>query len=67
MTPTITDEPDRRRFEIAVHGAVVGFAEYRRRPGVISFMHTEIDTSREGEGLGMLLPLYSLSPSRVAT
>lgn len=37
MAPTVTDVSDRRRFEIAVDGAVLGFAEYRRRPGVISF------------------------------
>ena len=28
----VTDVADRRRFEIAVDGTVVGFAEYRRRP-----------------------------------
>jgi len=37
---------DRRRFEIAVDGAVLGFAEYRRRPGVITSIHTEIDPAR---------------------
>jgi hypothetical protein len=31
----VTDVADRRRFEIAVDGTVVGFAEYRLRPGVI--------------------------------
>jgi hypothetical protein len=36
MAPTVTDVSDRRRFEIAVDGAVLGFTEYRRRPGVIS-------------------------------
>ena len=55
MAPTVTDAQDSRRFEIAVDGAVVGFAEYRRRPGIISFLHTEIDTSRKGQGQGTLL------------
>jgi hypothetical protein len=41
--PTVIDVSDPRRFEIAVDGAVVGFADYRRRPRVISWMHTEID------------------------
>jgi predicted GNAT family acetyltransferase len=54
-TPTVTDVADRRRFEITVDAAVVGFAEYRRRPGVISFIHTEIDAARNGEGLGTML------------
>lgn len=55
MAPTVTDVSDRRRFEIAVDGAVLGFAKYRRRPGVMSFIQTEIDPAHEGEGLGTLL------------
>ena len=62
--PTVTDVSDRRRFEIAVDGAVVGFAEYRRRPGVISFIHTEIDPARNGEGLGTLLVKAALDTAR---
>jgi hypothetical protein len=46
MAPTVTDVSDRRRCEIEVDGAVLGFAEYRRRPGVIAFIHTEIDPAR---------------------
>ena len=64
MAPTVTDVSDRRRFEIAVDGAVVGFAEYRRRPGVISFIHTEIDPAHKGEGLGTLLVKTALDTAR---
>ena len=64
MAPTVTDVSDRRRFEIEVDGAVLGFAEYRRRPGVISFIHTEIDPAREGEGLGTLLVKAALDTAR---
>jgi predicted GNAT family acetyltransferase len=64
MAPTVTDVSDRRRFEIAVRGAVLGFAEYRRRPGVISFTHTEIDPARKGEGLGTLLVKAALDTAR---
>ncbi len=62
--PTVTDASDRRRFEIAIDGAVLGFAEYRRRPGVISFIHTEIDPARNGEGLGTLLVKAALDTAR---
>jgi predicted GNAT family acetyltransferase len=62
--PTVTDVSDRRRFEIAVDGAVLGFAEYRRRPGVISFIHTEIDPAHKGEGLGTLLVKAALDTAR---
>jgi uncharacterized protein len=63
-TPTVTDVADRRRFEITVDAAVVGFAEYRRRPGVISFIHTEIDAARKGEGLGTMLVKAALDTAR---
>ena len=64
MAPTVADVSDRRRFEIAVDGAVLGFAEYRRRPGVITFLHTEIDPAHEGEGLGTLLVKAALDTAR---
>ncbi len=64
MAPTVTDVTDRRRFEIAVGGAIVGFADYRRRPSVISLIHTEIDPARKGEGLGTLLVKAALDTAR---
>ena len=64
LAPTVTDVAERRRFEIAVDGAVVGFAEYRRRPGVISLIHTEIDPARNGEGLGTVLVKAALDTAR---
>jgi uncharacterized protein len=64
LAPTVTDVSDRKRFEIAVDGAVLGFAEYRRRPGIISFIHTEIDPARNGEGLGSLLVKTALDTAR---
>ena len=64
MVPTVTEVSDRRRFEIEVDGAVLGFAEYRRRPGVITFIHTEIDPAHEGEGLGTLLVKAALDTAR---
>ena len=64
MAPTVADVSDRRRFEIEVDGAVLGFAEYRRRPGVITFLHTEIDPVHKGEGLGTLLVKAALDTAR---
>ncbi len=52
FAPTVTDVPDRDRFEVAIDGDVAGFAQYHRSPGTIAFVHTEIDPSHEGEGLG---------------
>ena len=39
----VIDVPDRSHFEVRVGGEVAGFAEYRRRPGLIAFIHTVID------------------------
>ena len=64
MTPTVTDVPERGRFEIAVDGVAAGFAEYRRRPGVILFLHTEIDPAHEGAGLGTALVRAALESAR---
>jgi predicted GNAT family acetyltransferase len=64
MTPTVTDVPERRRFEIDVDGGVVGFAEYERSPGVIAFVHTEIDAAVGGAGLGTLLVTAALDTAR---
>jgi hypothetical protein len=64
MAPTVTDVPDRGRFEIEVDGAVLGFAQYRRRPGVIVFIHTEIDPAHKGEGLGTMLVTAALDTAR---
>lgn len=64
VTPTITDVPAQKRFEISVGADVAGFVEYRRRPGVISLLHTEIDPSREGGGLGSLLVKAALDSAR---
>ena len=66
VTPTVTDVPAHKRFEISVGGDVAGFVEYRCRPGVISLLHTEIDPSREGGGLGTLLVKAALDSARAA-
>jgi predicted GNAT family acetyltransferase len=64
IAPAFSDLSDRRRFEITVDGVALGFAEYRRRPGFISFIHTEIDPARNGEGLGTMLVRAALDTAR---
>jgi uncharacterized protein len=48
----IIDNPDHKRYEIRVSDEVAGFVQYRRRPGLIALIHTEIDPRFEGQGLG---------------
>ena len=60
----VVDEPERSRFEIRVDGDVAGFTEYRRRPGLIAFIHTLIDPRFEGRGLASQLVRTALLEAR---
>jgi hypothetical protein len=60
----VVDVPDRSRFEIRVGDEVAGFTEYRRRPGLIAFVHTLIDPRFEGQGLASQLVRTALSQAR---
>lgn len=60
----VVDVPDRSRFEVRVGGELAGFAEYRRRPGLIAFIHTLIDPRFEGQGLASNLARTALSEAR---
>jgi len=60
----VLDAPERSRFEIRVEGETAGFTEYRRRPGLIAFIHTEVDRRFEGRGLASQLVRAALSEAR---
>jgi uncharacterized protein len=62
----VLDEPERSRFEVRVDGELAGFTEYRRRPGLIAFMHTLIDPRFEGQGLASRLVQTALSEARTS-
>ncbi|MFC3676856.1 GNAT family N-acetyltransferase [Ferrovibrio xuzhouensis] len=46
---TVTDNPDRHRFELDVDGQTV-FADYRRRDGVLAITHVEAPPALRGTG-----------------
>jgi len=60
----VVDVQEGSRFEIRVDGETAGFAAYHRRPGVIAFVHTEIDPRFEGQGLASQLIKTALSQAR---
>lgn len=67
MTTRVTDVADQQRFEITDdEGTVLGVAEYRRRPGVVVFTHTEVDPRQEGHGIGSTLVREALDAVRAA-
>jgi uncharacterized protein len=60
----VVDVPEGSRFEVRVGGDVAGYSEYRRRPGLIAFIHTLIDPRFEGQGLASQLVRTALSQAR---
>ena len=57
-TPERSDEvevrnaPERGRYEIYVDSVLAGYADYHSQPGLITVLHTEIDTAFGGRGMG---------------
>lgn len=63
----VRDVPERHRFEaVGADGAVLGVAEYERRPGVVVFTHTEVDPRQEGHGIGSALVRAALDLVRAS-
>jgi predicted GNAT family acetyltransferase len=63
-TVAVADRPELERYEITADGELAGFAQYRRRPGLIAFVHTEIDPRFEGQGLASRLIRSALDEAR---
>jgi predicted GNAT family acetyltransferase len=61
---TFADEPEHHRYEARLGDRVVGFATYRLQPGRITFLHTEVDASLEGGGVGSRLARFVLDDAR---
>jgi len=64
--PQVVDVPERARYELIVDGDVAGFVTYRREPGVITFVHTEVGDAYEGQGLGAKLAGAVLDAARAS-
>ena len=47
----VTDNAAKNRFELEVPGGVA-FATYRRAPGVVTILHTEVPQALSGRGVG---------------
>ncbi len=62
--PRVRRVPERSRYEIEVDGRRAGLATYVERPGVVTFVHTEIDDDLGGRGLGGVLVGAALADVR---
>jgi predicted GNAT family acetyltransferase len=59
----IVDVPEQRRYEVRVRSRVVGHTRYALQGGSIALLHTEIDPSMEGKGVGSRLAAAALAES----
>jgi predicted GNAT family acetyltransferase len=62
--PEVSDAPDAHRYEARFGDVLAGFAAYLRSPGVITFVHTEVDPQFEGRGVAGALARVSLDEAR---
>lgn len=58
------DNPAQNQFEGRVDGQLVARSEYELAPGVITFLHTEVDPAFEGQGIGSALATNALDDVR---
>jgi hypothetical protein len=60
----VRDNPEERRYELLVDGSPAGMILYRPRPNALALIHTEVDPSLEGHGLGGQLVAAALDDIR---
>src|SRR5690242_770747 len=60
----VVDNADELQYEIWLGETQAGFLAYRRKAGAVVLMHTEIDPSLEGQGLGSQLVAGALADLR---
>ena len=63
-TLRVVDNPAERRYEAQLDGRVVGVSEYDLAGDRIVFLHTEVDPSVEGLGIGSRLAQGALDDVR---
>ena len=63
MASEVHDNPAKHRYELDVDG-VTAFSVYKRAPGVITFIHTEVPDALAGKGVGSKLARGALDDVR---
>jgi uncharacterized protein len=65
VEPRLVDDPAAGRYELHVDGELAGFVEYHlERDDVIAYLHTEVLSQFEGQGLGKELVARVLDDAR---
>ena len=63
MTGELRDNEERDRFELDVDG-ITAFVDYRKSPGTITLVHTEVPPELGGRGVGSRLARATLDAVR---
>ena len=61
---TVTRNEEKHRYEAILDGQLAGFAQFRTKPGITIFWHTEVDPGFEGKGVGSTLARAALDDIR---
>jgi predicted GNAT family acetyltransferase len=60
----IENDTEQDRYEIYDGDDLAGYTKYRAAPGLIAFLHTEMDPRFEGKGLASQLIRFALEDAR---
>jgi predicted GNAT family acetyltransferase len=63
MAENFRDNEERQRFELDVEGSIA-FVTYRKSPGAITLVHTEVPAALGGRGVGSKLGRATLDAVR---
>ena len=64
MNAEVHNNPTENRYEVLADGQLAGYAQYALGRGWIAFVHTEVNQSYEGLGLGSRLARAVLDDAR---
>jgi predicted GNAT family acetyltransferase len=64
MTITITNHPEKHRYEAAIDGQLAGYCEYNLLTNAVMFTHTEVLPAFEGKGVGSAIARHVLDGAR---
>ena len=60
----VRDNPSELRYEAVLDNRVVGIIRYRKEPGLVVLVHSEVDLDLEGTGVGSALVRGALADIR---
>jgi uncharacterized protein len=64
MSVSVADHPEAGRYELIAENERIGFVTYRMEPGVIAFLHAEVNPAHERQGWGSRLVAGALDDAR---